>query len=508
MYLKSSFIFTCIVWCSLPEWGKTWNVFTVSHGTFTTFPLIFFCPPRGAANTFMNGILGETSLHSTWCKSCRCCGISGKPIPFAVELGGIFFFFRWPTHVLQINLSLSLCSLCFISDTQECKAGQSGRLLLCIITTLCRYHNWSHTQHLCTGPFSTSLWKFFITSSSDSCLFLNDFFLFVSHCCSFFLYARSVLAIFMYILLHSRLLFLFSGSFLAISLLFLSHSRSVSLYNESFLAICILFLLHSRSLSLYTAFFLAICMLFLLHTRSLSLYTVFILAICMLILLHSRSLSLYTEFFLAIFILFLLLSRSISLRNGSFLASCMLFLLHIRSLSLCAASFLALCIFILLCCCSYSLNSGSDLARLFHSVLYFCLLSFSLTDLSLHISPAAFSTLWLSSWFFLALSAKSFCDCKYLSTIACASEGTFVESTTALFLLDDSSLFDDMHDAPSRLLFDICRSVSFDTLDVSTHFFDLLTSFSSVALASRLRTLSSFRRCLWLFFLTFGMTCQ
>ena len=47
--------------------------------------------------------------------------------------------------------------------------------------------------------------------------------------------------------------------------------------------------------------------------------------------------------------------------------------------------------------------------------------------------------LWI---FFLALSAKSFCDCKYLSTIACASEGTFGESTAAQFLLDNSPLFD------------------------------------------------------------------
>ena len=182
----------------------------------------------------------------------------------------------------------------------------------------------------------------------------------------------------------------------------------------------------------------------------------------------------------------------------------MLVLLYFRSLSLCAASFLSICIFILLCCCSYSLNSGSDLARLFHSVLYCCLLSFSLTDLSSHISLAAFCTLWQSAWFFLALSAKSFCDCKYLSTIACASEGIFVESTTAHSLFDNSPLFEDMHDAPSRLLFDICTSVSFDMLDL----FDLLTSSLPVALACRLQTLSSFCRCVWLFFLTFGITCQ
>ena len=254
MYFKSRLIFTCIVWCSLPEWGKTWNVFTVSHGTFTTFPLIFFCPPRGAANTFMIGILGETSLHSTWCKSWRCCGISRKHIPFAVEIGGIFFFFKWLMHVLQINSSLSLC---FLSDMQACKAGQSGRLLLRTIITLCRYHNWSHTQHLCTGPFSTSLWKFFIRS-----------------------------------LLHSRSLSLYDRFSLATSLLFLSQSRSLSLYNGSFLVISLLFLLRSLSISLYAWSFLAICMLFLLHFRSLSLYAWSFLAICMLFLLHSRSVSL------------------------------------------------------------------------------------------------------------------------------------------------------------------------------------------------------------------------
>ena len=184
-----------------------------------------------------------------------------------------------------------------------------------------------------------------------------------------------------------------------------------------------------------------------------------------------------------------------------------LFLLHSRSVSLYVRSFLAICSFTLLLCCSYSLNSASDLARLFHSVLYCCLIS--LTDLSLHISLAAPCTLRLSLYFFLALSAKSFCDCKYLSTIACASEGTFGESTAAQFLLDDSPPFTfDKHDVPSRLLFDICTSVLFGMFDFSTHFFVLLTSLSFVALSSLLRTLSSLCRCLTLFFLTFGMTCQ
>ena len=47
-----------------------------------------------------------------------------------------------------------------------------------------------------------------------------------------------------------------------------------------------------------------------------------------------------------------------------------------------------------------------------------------------------FLALWQSVYFFSALSAKSFCDCKYLSTIACASENTFGESTAAKFLLN------------------------------------------------------------------------
>ena len=60
--------------------------------------------------------------------------------------------------------------------------------------------------------------------------------------------------------------------------------------------------------------------------------------------------------------------------------------------------------------------------------------------------------------FFLALSAKSFCDCKYLSTIAYASEDMFGESTAAKFLLDNSPLFD-MYSVPSRLLFATCYDV-------------------------------------------------
>ena len=53
-------------------------------------------------------------------------------------------------------------------------------------------------------------------------------------------------------------------------------------------------------------------------------------------------------------------------------------------------------------------------------------------------------------YFVLAMSAKSFYDYKFLSTIARASECTFGESTAAQFLLDDSPLFD-MQGVPSRL---------------------------------------------------------
>ena len=164
------------------------------------------------------------------------------------------------------------------------------------------------------------------------------------------------------------------------------------------------------------------------------------------------------------------------------------FLLHSRSVSLYTGFFLAICIFTLLRCCSYSLNSGSDLVCLFHSILYCCLISLHLTDFSLHLSLADSScTLWQFVNFFLALSAKSFCDCKYVSTIACASEDTFGESTAAKFLLDNSPLFD-IYGVPSRLLFATCTS-TLGTLDFSTHV--LLTAFSFVALSSLLRTLSS-----------------
>ena len=127
-----------------------------------------------------------------------------------------------------------------------------------------------------------------------------------------------------------------------------------------------------------------------------------------------------------------------------------LLLLHSRSLSMYAGFFLANWIFTLLHCCSYSLNSGSDLVCLFNSALYCCLISLHLTDLSLHLSLAASWTIWQSVYYFLTLSAKSFCDCKYLSTIACAPEGTFGESMAAQFLLHNSPLFD-MHGVPSWL---------------------------------------------------------
>ena len=71
----------------------------------------------------------------------------------------------------------------------------------------------------------------------------------------------------------------------------------------------------------------------------------------------------------------------------------------------------------------------------------------------LHCIVTSFSCTLTICIFLLALSAKPFCDCKYLSTIACASEDTFGESTAAKFLLDNSPLFD-MYGVPSRLLSD------------------------------------------------------
>ena len=170
--------------------------------------------------------------------------------------------------------------------------------------------------------------------------------------------------------------------------------------------------------------------------------------------------------------------------------------------------FLAICIFTLLRC-SYSLNSGSDLARLFHSALYCCLISLHFTDLSLHLSLADSScTLWQFVYFSwpcqLNLSPGSFCHCKYLLTIACASEDTLGKSTAAKFLLDNSPLLD-IYGVPSRLWFATCTS-TLGMLDFSTHV--LLTAFLFVALSSLLRTLSSLCPCLSLFFLTYGMVCQ
>ena len=110
---------------------------------------------------------------------------------------------------------------------------------------------------------------------------------------------------------------------------------------------------------------------------------------------------LYVASFLAIFFFFFFLKIPVRFMFPGHFHS--VFFLHYRSVSLYTEFFLAICIFTLSRCCSYSLNSRSDLARLFN--------------------------------FFLALSAKSFCDCKYLSTIACASEDTFGESTAAKFYL-------------------------------------------------------------------------
>ena len=122
-----------------------------------------------------------------------------------------------------------------VNQADTSTALQSGRLFLCTITTLCLYHIWSHTQHLCTGRFPTSWWKFFIKSSMDTCLFLNDFFRSVSCICSHILLTESFRTLF---------------------LLFVSHCCSFCLFLVSSLANCMLFLLNSRSLSLYAVFFL------------------------------------------------------------------------------------------------------------------------------------------------------------------------------------------------------------------------------------------------------------
>ena len=230
----------------------------------------------------------------------------------------------------------------------------------------------------------------------------------------------------------------------------------------------------------------------------------FFLTICILVLSNTRSLSLYARSFLVICLLFIWLSRSLSLYAGFFLIICMLFLLHSRSLSLYSASSLVIFILALVCCLSYSLNSGCDLARLFHSTVYCCLsLCLNCTELLSNISLSAFWTLSsVSRYLFLdlCLRAKSFCDCKYLSTIASA-EGTFsiAELPTVLFLLNNSPLFD-VADFPSPLFFAVFEFTSDVLVPILT---TSLASVGCAALSSLLRTLSYFWRCLSLFSLNF-----
>ena len=109
------------------------------------------------------------------------------------------------------------------------------------------------------------------------------------------------------------------------------------------------------------------------------------------------------------------------------------------------------------------------------------------------------------SFLHLCLRAKSFCDCKHLSTIAWA-EGPFsiAELPTVLFLLNNSPLFD-VTDFPPPLffaLFEFTSDVLIPTLTTS------LASVGCAALSSLLQTLSCLWRCLSLFLLTFCMLCQ
>ena len=333
----------------------------------------------------------------------------------------IFFFFKWLKHVLQI---ISFPSLWFMSGTHTSTAKQSGRLFLCTVTTLCLYHSWLHTQHLCTGLFPTSLWKFFIKSSTVCCSFLDVFFRSVSCICLRILTIVSFRTVFLLFVSHCCSFCPYSGLSLAICMPFLLNSCSLSLYSKSFLAMCMLFLFASRSPCLYRGSFLHSALHFLSHLRSLSLYTQSSLAACMGFLLHSSSPSLYFVFFLPISMYFLLRCLSLSLYTD--------FSLH---------------------CCSYFLYSEFDLAHFFHSVLYCCFL-------------------------FLDLSAQTLCDCKYLSTIACASSGTFLFCESVAQFIDLCPLPDLFSYSDSFLC---CQSTAFSRSPL--FLFLLAVVFNSVLVA-------------------------
>ena len=142
-----------------------------------------------------------------------------------------------------------------------------------------------------------------------------------------------------------------------------------------------------------------------------------------------------------------------SLYVASFLV--IFFFFSIFSRSLYAASFLAIFIFFVTFSFSIPLHWIFPSHLHFHSVaLLFIFPEFwkwsgAPFPFCIVLLPH-FLALWQSVYFFLALSAKCFCGGKYLSTIACASEDTFGESTAAKFLLDNSPLFD-MYGVPSRL---------------------------------------------------------
>ena len=85
--------------------GNTLTVFTTFAGTFTTFPIIFICFPRGALYNFSNTSLGETNLDSNSLKSSSS-GFRGNDILLALEHLGILPFFKFLMHVLQTQLKL------------------------------------------------------------------------------------------------------------------------------------------------------------------------------------------------------------------------------------------------------------------------------------------------------------------------------------------------------------------------------------------------------------------
>ena len=78
-------------------------MFVTSAGTLTTFPLILYCRPLGAAYIFMNGKLGDNNLYSNGYKPCDSLGISGKFILFSRAQREYLSCLKCDKHAQQIH---------------------------------------------------------------------------------------------------------------------------------------------------------------------------------------------------------------------------------------------------------------------------------------------------------------------------------------------------------------------------------------------------------------------